>query len=49
MRECYRVLKDGGKMLILTHAKPKHRKYLFQNKLVPFMVQHEVLKPTKDL
>jgi ubiquinone/menaquinone biosynthesis C-methylase UbiE len=48
MRECYRVLKDGGKMLVISHGKPKYRKYLFRNKLVPFAVTTEILKPTKD-
>ena len=40
MRECFRVLKDGGKMFIFSHGKPKFRHYLFRNKLVPFNIEY---------
>lgn len=42
MRECYRVLKDGGSMVIISHGKPKFRRYLFRNKLVPFNLSTEM-------
>lgn len=44
MRECFRVLKDGGKMFIFSHGKPKFRHYLFRNKLVPFSIEYEIFE-----
>ena len=48
MMECYRVLKMGGKMLIISQGKPKLRNYLFRNKLVPFLLEYEVIENEKD-
>ena len=43
LRECYRVLKEGGMMISVSHGKPKFRKYLMRNKLVPFRVAYDVM------
>jgi predicted SAM-dependent methyltransferase len=40
LMECWRVLKGGAKMVVLSHGGPKFRMYLFRNKLVPFHVGH---------
>lgn len=39
MRECFKVLKPGGKMVILSLADPEHRIYLFRNLIVKFKVE----------
>ena len=36
MMDSYRLLKDGGKMVIISNTYQKQRNYLFRNKLVPF-------------
>lgn len=36
MIKCYKLLKNNGKMFIISHGKPKYRLYLFKNKLIPF-------------
>ena len=48
LMECYRVLKKGGKMLIISHGKPKLRNYLFRNKLVPFLLEYEIVENEKE-
>lgn len=39
IRQCWKVLRPGGKIIIISHANPKHRVYLLRNKLVLFDVE----------
>jgi len=39
MKECYRVLKSGGKMISITHGKEKNRKYFYRNRFSPFSIE----------
>jgi hypothetical protein len=39
MKECYRVLKDNGKMISITHGKEKNRKFFYRNRFSPFKIE----------
>lgn len=39
MKECYRVLKNNGKMISITHGKEKNRKFFYRNRFSPFQVE----------
>jgi ubiquinone/menaquinone biosynthesis C-methylase UbiE len=39
MKECFRVLKDGGVMLSISHGREKARKFFYRNRLAPFTLR----------
>ena len=39
MKECYRVLKNNGKMISITHGKEKNRRFFYRNRFSPFQVE----------
>ena len=50
MKECHRVLKEGGVMLSFSHGKPKVRRFFYRNRFAPFnikIVEVDGLKPTQ--
>jgi len=46
MKDCYRVLKEGGVMLSFSHGKEKSRRFFYRNRFSPFNI--EVI-PVQDL
>ena len=48
MKDCYRVLKEGGVMLSISHGKEKIRKFMYRNRFSPFSFKAIPLKQIKQ-
>jgi ubiquinone/menaquinone biosynthesis C-methylase UbiE len=46
MKDCYRILKEGGVMLSISHGKEKNRRFFYRNRFSPFSLQ---VVPVGDL
>ena len=47
MKDCYRVLKDGGVMISISHGREKLRRFFYRNRFSPFNLKVALLDDLK--
>jgi len=48
MAECFRVLKEGGKMISISNGMQKHRRFFYRTKFSPFQYECVLFQEKKD-